>query len=430
MKLIRSFSPMMLFVALLMVSGIYFSLRHVPDAFYKLPAVVAILPAIVLAWVLRQDSIDAKVTAFLDGARHKDIMMMCVIFLLVGAFAALTTGMGCVDAAVQFCFQFVSARYLLVGLFMVTAIVATSIGTSMGAVAAVTPIGIAMSSQMSIDLHWAVATVVGGAMLGDNLSIVSDTTIAAVATQSADLRKKFFFNLRLSAVAALVTTVFLVMPSDHVGQVSTPSFPSILLIPHLCLLALALYGLHPFLVLTLSLMVAIVIAVLGLPEYGLDKCVLDIARGFTDVHEIMILSILIGGMSGLIGRDAVNQIAIRIEQWMHGKESGRREAELVIASLSALFDVLLANNTIAILMIGPMAKQISSKYRIPAHVSAVWLDVASCIFQGIIPYGAQILLASSLARVSPFTVMPYVLYCYVLLVTMVMYIVFRSRPVP
>ena len=148
-----------------------------------------------------------------------------------------------------------------------------------------------------------------------------------------------------------------------------------------------------------------------------------------DVHEIMILSILIGGMSGLIGRDAVNQIAIRIEQWMHGKESGRREAELVIASLSALFDVLLANNTIAILMIGPMAKQISSKYRIPAHVSAVWLDVASCIFQGIIPYGAQILLASSLARVSPFMVMPYVLYCYVLLLTMVMYIVFRSRSV-
>ena len=225
-------------------------------------------------------------------------------------------------------------------------------------------------------------------------------------------------------MAGLVTSVFLIVPVDQAQALPLESYNGLLVAPYVVLLVLALSGLHAFVAITSAIIVAALIG-LTVPDYTFDLFIKSVSDGFVDMHEIMILSLLVGGMSGLVGKSALDRLSVALTQWMAKGRSGQRTAELMIGSLSALFDVLVANNTIAILMVGPVAKQISERHKIEAHVSAAWLDMASCVFQGILPYGAQVLLASALAKLSPFAILPYVYYCYISLVVMVGYILFR-----
>lgn len=420
------FIPILLFISLFVGSGIYFTLLGTPNAFYQLSPVTAIIPAIALSWVIHRGTTQQKMHDFLDGVRHRDIITMCIIFLLAGAFSEVTKQIGSVDATVNFALSFIPSQFLLIGLFLVAAFISTSIGTSMGTIATIAPIGFALSQQVGISPALCAATVVGGAMFGDNLSIISDTTIAAVMSQEADMKKKLKLNAKIAFVASTITIILLAFKANIQVTANVKEYNIILVTPYILLITLAISGINVFISLSLSIACSGVIGALTNDSLGVLALSQSMNKGFISMNEIMILSLMVGGLSGLTGKqftkEAVNRLSIFIEQ----KNIGPKFTQLLLAKLVSVFDILLANNTIAIIFTGEIAREITKKHKIPAHYTAAWLDIFSCVFQGVIPYGAQILLVSTIAQVSPLAVVPHVYYCYILFIVSVCYILFTK----
>lgn len=394
-----------------------------PNAFYQLSPITAIIPAIAFAWALHRGTTQQKMHDFLDGVRHRDIITMCIIFLLAGAFSEVTKQIGSVDATVNFALSFIPSQFLLIGLFLVSAFVSTSIGTSMGTIATIAPIGFALSQQLGISTPLCTATVVGGAMFGDNLSIISDTTISAVMSQEADIKQKLQLNAKIAFIASIITIIFLAFKTNSQVVADTKDYNIILVIPYILLIVLAISGINVFVSLSLSIAFAGVIGISINDNFDILIFSQSLNKGFISMNEIMLLSLMVGGISGLTGKEFTQEVANRLSAWIDRKNAGPKFIQLLIAKLVSIFDILLANNTIAIIFTGEIARELAKKHKIPPHYSAAWLDIFSCVFQGLIPYGAQILLASAIAQVSPLTVVPYVYYCYVLGVVSVCYII-------
>jgi len=415
--------PIALFVTLFVGSGIYFTMLGLPNAFYQLSPLTAIIPAIALAWWLHKGSTQQKMNDFLDGIRHRDIITMCIIFLLAGAFSEITKQIGSVDATVNCALSFIPSHFLLIGIFLISAFIATAIGTSMGTIATVAPIAAGLSAQAHFSPALSVATVIGGAMFGDNLSIISDTTIAAVMSQEADMKQKLTLNAKVACVASVITMLILLTQTNGAAAIEAHDYSVALITPYILLMGLALAGINVFIALTTSITFA---AILGFVLHGNTILTFSqqLTKGFASMQEIMLLSLMIGGLSGLAGKYFTKELADKISAWIIKKNAGTITAQLMIAKLVSIFDILLANNTIAIIFSGEIAREIAKKHHIPPAHSAAWLDIFSCAFQGIIPYGAQVLLASSIAGVSPLAVTPYVFYCYILAAVTVLYIVF------
>jgi len=417
------FIPILLFILLFVGSGVYFTVLGTPNAFYQLSPITAIIPAIAFAWALHRGTTQQKMHDFLDGVRHRDIITMCIIFLLAGAFSEVTKQIGSVDATVNFALSFIPSQFLLIGLFLVSAFVSTSIGTSMGTIATIAPIGFALSQQLGISTPLCTATVVGGAMFGDNLSIISDTTIAAVMSQEADIKQKLQLNAKIAFIASIITIIFLAFKTNSQVVADTKDYNIILVIPYILLIVLAISGINVFVSLSLSIAFAGVIGISINDNFDILIFSQSLNKGFISMNEIMLLSLMVGGISGLTGKEFTQEVANRLSAWIDRKNAGPKFIQLLIAKLVSIFDILLANNTIAIIFTGEIARELAKKHKIPPHYSAAWLDIFSCVFQGLIPYGAQILLASAIAQVSPLTVVPYVYYCYVLGVVSVCYII-------
>lgn len=417
------FIPILLFILLFVGSGVYFTVLGTPNAFYQLSPITAIIPAIAFAWALHRGTTQQKMHDFLDGVRHRDIITMCIIFLLAGAFSEVTKQIGSVDATVNFALSFIPSQFLLIGLFLVSAFVSTSIGTSMGTIATIAPIGFALSQQLGISTPLCTATVVGGAMFGDNLSIISDTTIAAVMSQEADIKQKLQLNAKIAFIASIITIIFLAFKTNSQVVADTKDYNIILVIPYILLIVLAISGINVFVSLSLSIAFAGVIGISINDNFDILIFSQSLNKGFISMNEIMLLSLMVGGISGLTGKEFTQEVANRLSAWIDRKNAGPKFIQLLIAKLVSIFDILLANNTIAIIFTGEIARELAKKHKIPPHYSATWLDIFSCVFQGLIPYGAQILLASAIAQVSPLTVVPYVYYCYVLGVVSVCYII-------
>ena len=417
------FIPILLFILLFVGSGVYFTVLGTPNAFYQLSPITAIIPAIAFAWALHSGTTQQKMHDFLDGVRHRDIITMCIIFLLAGAFSEVTKQIGSVDATVNFALSFIPSQFLLIGLFLVSAFVSTSIGTSMGTIATIAPIGFALSQQLGISTPLCTATVVGGAMFGDNLSIISDTTIAAVMSQEADIKQKLQLNAKIAFIASIITIIFLAFKTNSQVVADTKDYNIILVIPYILLIVLAISGINVFVSLSLSIAFAGVIGISINDNFDILIFSQSLNKGFISMNEIMLLSLMVGGISGLTGKEFTQEVANRLSAWIDRKNAGPKFIQLLIAKLVSIFDILLANNTIAIIFTGEIARELAKKHKIPPHYSAAWLDIFSCVFQGLIPYGAQILLASAIAQVSPLTVVPYVYYCYVLGVVSVCYII-------
>ena len=411
MHYLLNFLPICLFVILYVGSGIYFTLHGTGNAFYQLPPNVAIIPAIALGWWLYRGTTAARMQAFLDGVRHRDIITMCIVFLLAGAFSTVTAAIGSVDSTVNLALSLVPGQYLLIGLFLISAFISTAIGTAMGTIATLAPIAAGMIAEGAFAAPLGIATVVGGAMFGDNLSPISDTTIAAVMSQDASLQKKLQLNAKIAVLASLITMACLFFLQGESAIVVSKPYSLILLSPYLLLIALAVRGVNVFIVLTVSLAFAGLLGVM-VQGYSLLTFSQDIAKGFASMQEIMLLSLMVGGLSGLAS-GGMQELATKLSGFI-SKRGSQRMAQLVIAKLVSVFDILLANNTVAIIFSGEMAKTIAKEHRIPAHYSAVWLDTFSCVFQGLIPYGAQILLASAIAGVSPLSISLHVYYCFAL----------------
>ncbi len=422
------FLPILLFVTLFVGSGIYFSLQGSDYAFYQLSPLVAILPSIMLGWILYKGKTEERMHAFLEGVSHKDIITMCIIFLLAGAFSQVTKDIGSIAATVNLALAFIPSHFLMIGIFLIAAFISTAIGTSMGTIATIAPIAVGLSAQAGLALPVSIATVVGGAMFGDSLSIISDTTIAAVMSQEADMKKKLLLNAKVALVAAGLTIALLMYGySSQAGVIEVQDYSLLLIVPYALLLTLAFSGTNVFSVLALSIVTAGIVGCYVNPAYGIIALSQSIAKGFASMHEIIILSMLVGGLSGLASQ-GFKELAQRLSFWIknHG---GKKTAQFCIAGIVSLFDLLLANNTVAIIFSGGIARDVAQKSHIPAHYSAAWLDIYSCVFQGIIPYGAQILLASTVAGISPLEVVPYVYFCFILFAVATVHIFFKKNVV-
>ncbi|MBM4212022.1 MAG: sodium:proton antiporter [Gammaproteobacteria bacterium] len=409
--------PLVLFVLLFLGGGLFFSALGIKDAFYQLPPMVAILPAIALAWYMRGKG---ALEAFFSGVGHRDILLMCSVFLLAGAFGQITKDIGAVDAVVNLGLSVVSPQWLVVGIFAVSAFIGTAIGTSMGVIIAVAPVVVAMGTYVHCDMALMMGAVVGGAMFGDNLSLVSDTTIASVSSLGADGRRKFVLNAKLALMSALICSCLL-FDANPAGMVNVESGGQwILTLPYALLLCLSLCHVNVFLTLIFSTVFAVLIGVI-LTDYSVLHSFKGIQLGFLSMADITLLSLMIAGLSGLIGRDVIVNIGAKLSAWVEQRGDARL-AQFLMIKLGLVCDMLLANNTIAIIIAAPIIRQLADRYHIKRHIAAAWIDISSCVMQGLIPYGAQILLASSLAGVSPLMIALKVYYCWILGLVLAIYV--------
>lgn len=420
--------PLFLFLVLFVGSGLWYQSEGVDFAFYQISAPVAILPAIALAILLGKGRFNQRIDTFIQGVGDNTIITMILIYLLAGAFASVAKSVGGVDATVNFGLSIIPASLLLPGLFVITAFVATSMGTSMGTIAAIAPIAIGVAEAADLPLLLTVGTVIGGAMFGDNLSIISDTTIAATRTQGCDMRDKFRMNFKIALPAALVTLVWLYFQSSVATINDIPDYELIRVLPYVAVLGLAIAGVNVMLVLFSGLVLAGVIGLTMQADYSVASWSADIYTGYTGMQEILILSLLIGGLAALMkAQGGLNWLVSAIEKMgrMLGAKAGStRAGEISISVAVALTNLCTANNTVSILINGSVAKNIAERYNVDPRRSASLLDIFSCVVQGVLPYGAQILLASSLASVSPFALVGYVQYSWLLALVALTSIVF------
>ncbi|MCF2625025.1 Na+/H+ antiporter NhaC family protein [Fusobacterium perfoetens] len=408
--------PFIIFILVYLGSGMYFQAKGVEMAFYQLPAPVAIFIGIIAAFALFKGSITHKFDSFLKGCGEENIIIMCIIYLLAGAFASVSKSMGGVDATVNFGLTYIPAQYVTAGMFIIAAFIATATGTSVGAVVALGPIAIGLAEKGGISMPIILAALMGGAMFGDNLSVISDTTIAATRTQGVEMRDKFRVNLTLALPAAVVTVILLLIfgKPEVIPEVQEYSYSIIKVLPYILVLGLSLAGMNVFVVLTLGIAVSGVIG-FAYGEFTFLKYAQGIYAGFTGMTEIFLLSLLTGGLAVMV-REAggIDWLIEKIQKIMTGKKS----AILGVGLLVGLIDMAVANNTVAIIISGPIAKKISNQYKIDPRKTATVLDVFSCIAQGAIPYGAQmlILLGFTQGAVSFLDVFPLLWYQGMLLI--------------
>lgn len=426
--------PLIVFLALFIGVGTYLSLQGVDFAFYQLPAPIAALPAVMLALLLSKDKLNRAIEQFLSGVGHKDIIAMCMIYLLAGAFAAVAKASGGVDATVNLGLSAIPTSMILPGIFLISAFIATAMGTSMGTIAAVAPValGIADSAGMSIPLTAGV--VLSGAMFGDNLSIISDTTIAATRSQGCEMRDKFKENIRIALPAALIAIVIFAFNSTATQVPETGPIEWLKVLPYITILTLAVSGMNVFVVLTIGILLAGGVSLSSLENYGLTDYAQDIYAGFGNMQEIFLLSMLIGGLSELMRRQGglaflTNLVSSMIRAFgsSHSKQANGRASELGIAGLVSMVNMCTANNTVAIIVSGSVARQLAEENDVSPRRSASLLDIFSCVIQGMLPYGAQVLLLGSVFNLSPLEIVSNSYYCFALAIVAVI-AVFIKHP--
>ncbi|MCP4322525.1 MAG: Na+/H+ antiporter NhaC family protein [Psychromonas sp.] len=420
--------PLFLFLGLFIGAGLYYQQLGVDFAFYQLPSVVAILPAIILALLISKEKLNNAIETFIAGIGHANIIAMCLIYLLAGAFAAVAKATGGVDATVALGISLIPSNLLLPGFFLIAAFIATAMGTSMGTIAAVAPIALGVSQEANIDLAVMAGTVISGALFGDNLSIISDTTIAATRTQGCEMKDKFKENLIFALPAAIITIVILIIIGQGSAELAPQEINLFNVLPYLTILILAVSGLNVFVVLSIGIVFAGFTGFITI-DYSVTRFAGDIFDGFKNMQKIFVLSMLVGGLAALMQqRGGLAFISQKIESVIKrfSKNKSKRVAEFGIAGLASLTNSCVANNTVSIIVTGNIAKELAQKEGISAKRSASLLDIFSCVIQGILPYGAQALLAASIFSISPLAAVANAWYCFVLALVSVIIITLRK----
>lgn len=424
-------SPLLVFFMLFIGTGVYFSVQGKEYAFYQVSASVAILPAIIFAVCIARTPFQKTLSTFLEGARDNNIIVMCFVYLLAGAFAAVVQQIGGVTSIVHMVLSFMPAKATLPILFLLSAVISTAMGTSMGTIAAIAPIGVGIASSVGIPLPLTMGTIIGGAMFGDNLSMISDTCIAATQIHGATNIEKFKGNFLISMPTMIVTLIILIILGIENTQVSsliagistTPTsdlsalnFQWLNCLPYLLVLGLALFGINVFVVLILGIICGGLVGIITHPSYALLNFAQNIFEGYKSMNEIMILSLLMGGLGGLIKQQGgFNLLTKGLERLILAqKKVSSKVAEGVIGLIASFCDICTANNTVAIILSGEATREIAKQHKIPPARTAILVDLFACVFQGILPYSAQVLMAGSLAKISPISIIPHVHYCYLL----------------
>ncbi|MDU3010643.1 MAG: Na+/H+ antiporter NhaC family protein [Peptoniphilus harei] len=406
--------PFIVFVLVYLATGIILNAMGVEMAFYQVAAPVCILPAIILAFIMFEGSIDDKFNDFVRGCGDENIIIMCLIYILAGAFATVSKASGGVDSVVNFALSLIPVQYITAGIFLISCFISISTGTSVGTISAVGPIAVGVATKGNLSLPLVLGALVGGAMFGDNLSVISDTTIAATRTQNVGMKDKFRANIKIAIPAAVITFIVLLIVGKPEGKVVLDdlNYKLILIIPYLFVLISALAGMNVFLVLTSGIILSGIIGIFtgGLTMMTFAQKIFD---GFSGMFEIFLLSLLTGGLSYMVSSNGgIEWLVQKIRSFAKDVKS----AEISIALLTLVTDAATANNTVAIIIDGPVAKEISKDFKVDPRRSASFLDTFSCVMQGIIPYGAQILIAAGLTKelgalaVSPVQIIPFLWY--------------------
>ena len=400
-------SPLLVFLAVYLVSS------FMAKDFYKVPVVAAFLLASAYAILITRGSLEERVAVFSRGAGNGNVLLMIWIFVLAGVFAATAKAIGSIDAVVAATLHILPGRFILVGLFVAACFISMAIGTSVGTIVALVPIASGLASGTGAPLAMVVAAIVGGAFFGDNLSFISDTTIAATRSQECSMADKFRANIWIAGPAAIVVAVvYVVLGQGFDATAPAQEFNLLLILPYLAVIILALCGLNVLGVLSVGIFLNAVIGLLS-GKFGWLGFLQSAGEGVASMGDLIIVTMLAGGMLEIIrvngGIDwIINALTRRI--------SGRRGAESTIALLVALANVCTANNTIAIITTGSIAREIAGHFGVDPRKSASILDTFSCIVQGILPYGAQLLMASGLAGISVASIIGCLYYPLALLV--------------
>lgn len=391
--------------------------------FYKMPITVAFLLSAIVSVIITPDkTLAERVEHFSVGAANKNILLMIWIFILAGAFAQTAKAMGAVDATVNTALSLLPDYLLIGGIFLAACFISLSIGTSVGTIIALTPVAVGIAAKTGVELPFMTAVVVGGALFGDNLSFISDTTIAATKTQGCEMKDKFKVNSMIVVpVAIIVFLIYLFMGQSITVVPETSPIEFIKVIPYLFVLVSALLGMN---VIRLLVLGTILSGLIGLFQGSFD-CLgwMDaMGNGIMGMSELIIITLMAGGMLEMIRYNGGIEYIIRI---LTKNIKSKRAAEFSIAGLVSFANLCTANNTIAIITAGPIAKDIATRFEVDPRKSASLLDTFSCFIQGIIPYGAQLLMAAGLAKISPIAIIPYLYYPFLMGIAAILAILFR-----
>jgi len=416
-KGIIALSPIVVFILFYLVTSI------IAGDFYKIPITVAFMVSSIYAIaVFTGRPLMHRINSYSRGAATEQMMLMIWIFVLAGAFAHSAKQMGSIDATVNLALSLLPPQMIFAGMFLAACFISLSIGTSVGTIAALTPIAVGLAQEMGIDLAMMTAIIVGGSFFGDNLSFISDTTIMATQTQGCRLSDKFRVNAFIVMPAALVILlVYYFLGQDTIAPKQIPAVEWVKVIPYLTVLVTAVFGMNVMAVLTIGIALCGIIGILSgsMDVYGWFGAMGD---GILSMGELIIVTMMAGGMLELIKQQGGIDFIINL---LTRRVNSKRGAELSIATLVSLVNVCTANNTVAILTVGGIAKQIGDRYGVDNKKCASILDTFSCTIQGMIPYGAQLLIAAGLASINPVAILPYLYYPFALGVVAILSILLR-----
>ncbi len=422
----KALFPILVFLVLYLGGGIYFEYISPEEGrmgFYVMSVVVSFGLALIVAFLQNKSlSFDEKVSICAKGIGDDNIVIMLYIFLMAGAFSGLAKEAGGAASTANLMLDILPGSFAIPGMFLIACLISMAMGTSVGTISVIVPIAAEIAKNTNFNMAVITAAVVGGAMFGDNLSVISDTTIAATRTQGVEMRDKFRTNIKIAIPAAIATLVILVVYTmrNPGAALEHYDFNIFLAMPYFVVLILAVVGLNVFFVLGLGIILFLVIGIAA-GTISFSAAFSAMGTGTNGMFETMIVTILVASISSLIkahgGFEAVLDFIRR-----HAKSV--RGGKLGICLLTALMDISTANNTVAIVIAAPIAKDISEEYGIEPKVTASLLDTCSCVFQGIIPYGAQLLVAASIAQISSISIIPYLYYPFLLAVCMLISILF------
>ena len=418
--------PIGVFLVLYLGSGILFEyILKIEMGFYQTPAIVAFLIALAVACFQNKKlDFNAKLKVMANGVADENILTMCLVFLAAGAFSGAISAAGGAESTVYLFLTFLPPQVAVAGLFLIACFVSTSMGTSVGTISALAPFAVSMSEATGFSVTLCIAAVASGAMFGDNLSMISDTTIAAVRTQGCEMKDKFRMNFLIVLPAAILTfIIFIVMASGSVaGNIEVGEYSILKVIPYLVVLVGALIGINVFVVLMSGTVLSVIVGLIT-GAFDWTQTFSVMGNGVTAMYDITVISIIVACIGALVKEYGGIDWLI---SFIRGRVNTKKGAQLGIAALVGAVDIATANNTVAIVMTGSIAKDISEEYDIDPRRTASLLDIFASVVQGLIPYGAQLLYASAGAGVSAVQIIPYMYYPMLMAVSAVVFIMFQK----
>lgn len=414
----KALSPLLVFLILYLATSI------IAQDFYAVPIAVAFLFSSIYALLTLKGTMNERIKVFAKGSGNSTMVLMLAIFILAGAFAASAKTMGAVDATVNLALKYLPEQAILPGIFLASCFISLSIGTSCGTIAALTPLAVGIAQQSGISTPLMVGLVVGGTYFGDNLSFISDTTIVATQTQGCSMKDKFRTNIRIVAPVALLMLIiyfFLGKQATTLTHINEVNFW--LVLPYLAVVILAICGMNVLLTLSIGTLLTGIIGI-AFHSYSIFGWLAAMNEGMMGMSELIIVTILAGGMFEVIRHNGGIDLIIKA---LTNRIKGQKGGELSIAALTCLVNVCTANNTVAIITTGPIAKDIAKRLHIDPRRSASILDTASCFTQGILPYGAQVLIAAGLSYVNPIAIISHLYYPMLIGIALLLAICFRHR---